>query len=53
MKRYSKIIAYLVLYEKDTNGDYVLNTNNEKIVIKNYQTVSPNDDYDIKIEIEE
>jgi hypothetical protein len=51
MKQYSKIIVYLVLYEKDTNGDYVLDTNNEKIVLQDFNTVSPTSNYDIIIEI--
>jgi hypothetical protein len=51
MKQYSKIIAYPVLYEKDTNGDYVLDTNNEKIVLQDFNTVSPISDYDVIIEI--
>jgi hypothetical protein len=47
MKQYSKIIAYPVLYLKNTNGDYVLDTNNEKIVLQDFNTVSPISDYDV------
>jgi hypothetical protein len=53
MKQYSKIIVYPVLYEKDTNGDYVLDTNNEKIVIQNYLNVSPSQDYEVVTETQE
>lgn len=50
---YSKIIVYPVVYEKDSNGDYVLDTNGNKIIIKNYLDVNPSDDYNVVTTIEE
>ncbi len=52
-KKYSKIRVRPVVYEKDTNGDYVLNTNNEKIIKTQPNSVNPKNDYDFLIEIEE
>lgn len=51
----SKINIYPVVYAKDTNNNILLDTNGNKIIEKNYQEVSINDDYTIitKITIEE
>ena len=51
-KKSSKIRIRPIVYEKDTNGDYVLNTNNERIVSVQPQNVNPNNDYDFLVEIE-
>lgn len=51
-KKYSKIRIRPIVYEKDTNGDYVLNTNNERTVSVQPQNVNPNNDYDFLVEIE-
>ena len=50
-KRYSKINVYPVLYLLDTNNDYVLDANNNKIIIEDYTTVSPNSNFNIVTEI--
>lgn len=52
-KQYSKIIIYPVLYLKDENGNYIRDTNGDLILIKNYDTVMPSDDYDIIVETQE
>jgi hypothetical protein len=51
MKRYSNIVAYPVVYLKNTNNEYVLDFNGEKIVLKNFTTVSPEELYDVVVEI--
>lgn len=52
-KKYSKIRVRPIVYEKDTNGDYILNTNNERVVLVQPNNVNPNNNYDFLIEIEE
>jgi hypothetical protein len=42
-----------VVYLKDTNDDYVLDTNGDKIELKSGVQVLPSDDYDIKQTITE
>lgn len=42
-----------VVYQKNSDGEYVLDTNGDKIIIKNYTTVTPADDYDQKVTITE
>ena len=55
MKRsqYSKIEVYAVLYEKDTNGNYILDSNGNKILIKPYTEILASDDYTIVTDITE
>jgi uncharacterized protein YqkB len=43
----SKIVIYPVVYKKDTNGDFILDTNGNKIIEKTYQEISIEDDYTI------
>ena len=52
-KKYSNIVAYPILYLKDNNGNYVLDTNQEKIVLQDFNTVSPISDYDVIVSIEQ
>jgi len=35
-----------ILYEKDEDGNYVIDTNGNKVVIKTYLQVKPTDNYD-------
>ena len=42
-----------IVYEKDSNGDFVIDTNGNKTVEKTYPNVKSTDDYDYKIEITE
>jgi hypothetical protein len=42
-----------IVYEKNSNGDYVIDTNGDKIVEIAYPNVKSTDDYDYKIEITE
>jgi hypothetical protein len=42
-----------VVYLKDTNDDYILDTDGEKIELKSGIQVVPSDDYDIKQTITE
>lgn len=42
-----------VIYTKDTNGDYLLDSNNDKIIEKIGNEVSPYDKYDYIITINE
>jgi len=52
-KQYAKIEVYAVLYDKDTNSDYILNTNGDKIILKDWPEVSIDDSYDIVVDITE
>jgi flagellar basal body rod protein FlgG len=46
-KQYAQITVRPILYEKDTNGEYVLDTNGNKIVIEDdYLKITSTDDYD-------
>lgn len=49
LKRILNVHIEAVVYQKDSDGEYVLDTNGDKIIIKNYTTVSPADDYDLKV----
>lgn len=49
--RLSKVIVYPVVYEKDTDGNFILDTSGNKIIEKNYLDVSIDDDYTIITEI--
>lgn len=50
-KQYSKIEVYVTLYDKDTNSEYILDTNGNKIILKTWENVNINDDYDIVVDI--
>lgn len=50
-KQYSKIEVYVTLYDKDTNSEYILDTNGNKIILKTWENVTINDDYDIVVDI--
>lgn len=52
-KRYAKIRVRPIVYETDTNGDYVLDTNGDKIVLVQPNKVNPAQPYDILTEIDE
>jgi len=52
--RRSKITVSPIIYEKDTNGDYVLDTNGDRIIVNdNIYEISSSSDYDINIQIQE
>lgn len=53
-KKWVQINATAIIYEKDTNGDYVLDTNGDKIVVNSvWQEISSTADYDINVQIQE
>lgn len=52
-RKYVKIEIYPVIYQKDTDGDYVLDTDGNKIIVKNWPEVSAFDDYAVKTDITE
>jgi|LauGreDrversion4_2_1035121.scaffolds.fasta_scaffold466853_3 hypothetical protein len=52
-RKYAKIEIYPVIYEKNTNDEYVLDTNGDKIILKNWPEVSATDDYEVKTVITE
>lgn len=53
MNPIEKINIKPVVYLKDTNGDYVLDTSDNKIIDKIGTEVSPYDDYEILTTITE
>lgn len=50
-KQYSKIEVYVTLYDKDTDSQYILDTNGNKIILKTWENVTIDDDYDIVVDI--
>ena len=42
-----------VIYERDTNGDIVIDINGEAVILTPYNQILPTDNYDYKIEITE
>ena len=52
-KQYSLIRVRPIVYDRDTNGDFVLNTNEDKIVLVQPENVNPAELYDYLVEINE
>lgn len=52
-KKYATIRVRPVVYEKDTNGDFVLDTNNDKIILVQPNNVNSTLPFDYLVEIEE
>ena len=52
-KKYAKIRIRPIVYETNTNGDYELDTNGDKIILVPPEQVNPEDPYDFLIEITE
>lgn len=52
-RKYAKIRVRPIVYETDTNGDYVLDENGDKIIFTQPENVNPEDPYDILVEIDE
>ena len=52
-KKYAKIRIRPIVYETNTNGEYELDTNGDKIVLISPEDVTASDEYDTLIEIEE
>ena len=52
-KQYSLIRVRPIVYDRDTNGDFVLNTNDDKIVLVQPENVNPAELYDYLVEINE
>ena len=49
LKRAVNIHHTVIVYDKDTDGEYVLNTNGDKIVLEsNINNIGINDDWSIK-----
>lgn len=49
LKRVVNIHHTVIVYDKDTDGEYVLNTNGDKIVLEsNINNIGINDDWSIK-----
>lgn len=44
-KKIFKYVIRAVVYSKNTDGEYNLDTNGEKIIVKPHQNVKANDDY--------
>jgi hypothetical protein len=52
--KWSHINIAPVVYDKDTNNDFVLNTNNDRIIINDqYTEIASSDDYTAKVQIQE
>ena len=49
LKRVVNVHHTVIVYDKDTDGEYVLNTNGDKIVLEsNINNIAINDDWSIK-----
>ena len=54
LKRVVNVHHTVIVYDKDTDGEYVLNTNGDKIVLEsNINNIGINDDWSIKTVITE
>lgn len=52
--KWSHISISPVIYDKDTNSDYLLNTNGDRIIANDqYTEIASTDDYTAKVEIQE
>ena len=52
--KWSHINIAPVVYDKDTNSDYILNTNGDRTVLNDqYNEIASTDEYTAKVEIEE
>lgn len=52
-KKYATIRVRPVIFERDTNGDFVLDTNNDKIISVQPNNVNSTLPFDYLVEIEE
>jgi len=52
-KKYAHIRIRPIVYEKNTDGEYELDTNGEKIVLVYPEYVDPTEPYEFLIEIDE
>lgn len=52
-KKYAHIRVRPVIFDTDTNGDYVLDANGKKIVIVQTENINPSNPYDFLVEIDE
>jgi len=52
-KKYAKIRVRPVIFERDTNGDLVLDQNFKKIIQKQTNEINSTDPYDYLVEIDE
>jgi len=52
-KKYATIRVRPVIFERDTNGDFVLDTNNDKIILVQPNNVNSTLPFDYLVEIEE
>ena len=52
-KKLATVHIEAIVYSKDTDGEYILDTNDDKIVEKTGLDVVPSDDYDYIITITE
>lgn len=48
-KKIFKYVIRAVVYSKNTDGEYNLDTNGEKIIVKPHQNVKANDDYEFDV----
>lgn len=52
-KKYAQIRVRPVIFERDTNDDFVLDTNGDKIIIVQPNDVNSTEPYDYLVEIQE
>lgn len=51
--KYVKINIKPIIYDRDTNGDIVIDNDGNKVVLKEYTNIKSNDDYDYLITVTE
>ena len=50
----AQITVSPILYDKDTNNNYILDTNNDRVVLNDdIQQISSSSDYDVVITVQE
>jgi hypothetical protein len=52
-KKYAKIRVRPIVYDRDTNGDIIVDSNGNKVVLVQPSNVNPSQTYDILTEIDE
>jgi hypothetical protein len=52
-KKYSTVRVRPVVYDRDTNGDFILDTNGDKVILVQPNNVNSTEPYDYLIEIED
>ena len=51
--KFVKINIKTIIYDRDTNGDIVIDNEGNKVVLKTYTNITSNDEYDYLVTVTE